>query len=133
MKGRGPSGPTGSVLPCSPFGWTESLGDHLPHQLSGGQQQRACIARAMIAKPSVVVLDEAVSSLDAVLRNEILQLLIQLQGASDVSYVFISHDMTAVLALSDRVVVMYLGRIVESVGQRSVEAGWLRAPVLGVT
>jgi peptide/nickel transport system ATP-binding protein len=120
LKGHGSSLPDRVDAALSAVGLDPKLGHHLPHQLSGGQQQRACIARAIIAKPSVVVLDEAVSSLDAILRNEILRLLIQLQRESNLSYIFISHDMTAVLAVSDRVVVMYLGRIVESVGREAL-------------
>ncbi len=121
LKGHGSSLPDRVDAALSAVGLDPKLGRQLPHQLSGGQQQRACIARAIIAKPSVVVLDEAVSSLDAILRNEILRLLIQLQRESNLSYIFISHDMTAVLAVSDRVVVMYLGRIVESVGRDALE------------
>jgi len=85
-----------------------------PHELSGGQQQRACIARALIASPSVVVLDEAVSSLDVLLQREVLALLVELQANTGVAYVFISHDFAAVAALSTRVLVMYLGRVVEA-------------------
>ena len=121
LKGHGSSLPDQVDAALSAVGLDPKLGHHLPHQLSGGQQQRACIARAINAKPSVVVLDEAVSSLDAVLRNEILRLLIHLQRESNLCYIFISHDMTAVLAVSDRVVVMYLGRIVESVGREALK------------
>ena len=84
-----------------------------PHELSGGQQQRACIARALIGSPSVVVLDEAVSNLDVLLQQEVMALLVQLQAATGVAYIFISHDFAAVTALSTRVMVMYLGRVVE--------------------
>jgi oligopeptide/dipeptide ABC transporter ATP-binding protein len=84
-----------------------------PHELSGGQQQRACIARALIGSPSVVVLDEAVSNLDVLLQQEVLALLVELQAGTGVAYVFISHDFAAVAALSKRVMVMYLGRVVE--------------------
>ncbi|MGA3220569.1 MAG: ABC transporter ATP-binding protein [Acidimicrobiales bacterium] len=84
-----------------------------PHELSGGQQQRACIARALIGSPSVVVLDEAVSNLDVLLQQEVMALLVDLQAGTGVAYVFISHDFAAVAALSTRVMVMYLGRVVE--------------------
>lgn len=84
-----------------------------PHELSGGQQQRACIARALIGSPSVVVLDEAVSNLDVLLQQEVMALLVDLQTGTGVAYVFISHDFAAVAALSTRVMVMYLGRVVE--------------------
>ena len=74
----------------------------------------------MIANPSVVVLDEALSSLDAVLQNDILRLLLHIERESNVAYIFISHDMKAVLDMSDRVLVMYLGRIVESFGPEAL-------------
>lgn len=91
-----------------------------PHELSGGQQQRACIARAVVAHPSVVVLDEAVSNLDVLLQHEVLLLLSQLQARTQVAYLFISHDFATVAALSTRLLVMYLGRVVEALpGQKA--------------
>jgi peptide/nickel transport system ATP-binding protein/oligopeptide transport system ATP-binding protein len=94
-------------------GLTEEHARKYPHELSGGQQQRACIARALIASPSVVVLDEAVSNLDVLLQREVLALLLGLQADSGVAYIFISHDFATVAAVSTRVLVMYLGRVVE--------------------
>jgi oligopeptide/dipeptide ABC transporter ATP-binding protein len=88
--------------------------DLYPHQISGGQQQRAAIARAIATDPDLVVLDEPTSSLDISVRGEILSLLKQLQERLHMSYLFISHDLSAVEQLSHRVAVMYLGSVVES-------------------
>jgi oligopeptide/dipeptide ABC transporter ATP-binding protein len=84
-----------------------------PHQFSGGQLQRVCIARAISLKPKMIVMDEAVSSLDVSVQAQILNLLADLKEQFRLSYVFISHDIEAVYYLSDSLAVMYLGRIVE--------------------
>jgi peptide/nickel transport system ATP-binding protein len=95
-------------------GLDASLARRFPHQFSGGQRSRIGIARALAVKPKFLVCDEAVAALDVSIQAQVLNLFIRLREEFGLTYLFISHDLGVVRHLSDRVVIMYLGRVVES-------------------
>jgi len=93
------------------------LGDHMnfyPHMFSGGQKQRISLARAIILQPQVIILDEALASLDPSLRSQMINLLLDLQQQMGLAYVLISHNLGIVRHFSDEVIVMSKGKVVES-------------------
>lgn len=96
-------------------GLDESILDRFPHQLSGGQLQRVCIARAIAIEPKVILFDEAISSLDAHTQVQVMDLLKDLQEKFGFTYVFITHDLTAVTYLCNKVMFLYQGKITEMI------------------
>ena len=94
-------------------GLQEYMLHRYPHQFSGGQRQRICIARALAVNPKFIVCDECVSALDVSIQSQIINLLQELKEKENLTYMFISHDLSVVRYISDRICVMYLGNVVE--------------------
>ncbi len=106
-------------------GLPQNMINRYPHELSGGQNQRVGIARAMICRPRLIICDEAVSALDVSIQAQILKLLLELQKEFGVSMMFISHDLSVVREISHRIMVLYLGRIVELADRDTIYANAL--------
>ena len=102
---------------------SKDYSDRYPHQLSGGERQRAAIARAASISPEIIVCDEATSALDVSVQDNIIKLLVKLQREKGLTYIFVSHDLALVSAFAHRIVVMYMGKIVEIIdGDKLQEA-----------
>lgn len=101
-------------------GLSKEIMERYPHEFSGGQQQRICIGRAIAMNPNLVVCDEAVSALDVSVQAQILNLFSDLRREMNLSYLFISHDLSVIKYLSDRVIVLYLGKIMESASTKEL-------------
>ena len=116
FKRMSPSNLRGKVVKLlETVGLTPDDADKYPHQFSGGQLQRVCIARSLILEPRLIILDEAVSSLDMLIQAQILKFLRKLQNRTGVSYLFVSHDIRIVTGFCDMVAVLHQGRITSQV------------------
>lgn len=101
-------------------GMDESYAERFPHELSGGQLQRVCIARAIAVNPKVILFDEAISSLDAHTQVQVMDLLSEIRARNNLTYIFITHDLTSVTYFCDRVLFLYQGHNVETVEVKKI-------------
>jgi len=91
----------------------EEIANKYPHMLSGGQRQRVVLARALVLRPKIIIADEPVSMLDVSIRAEVLELMKNIQKKNNISFIYITHDLATARYFGDRIIILYLGKIME--------------------